>query len=162
MNTRQKVYEILDGFQTAMLVTSAADGSLESRPMQLVEVEPAGRIWLLTAERTRKVDEVAEHPEVLLVCQDERSQYLSLRGRASLIHDSARVRRLWREPLRVWFPKGPDTPDIALIAITPISAEFWDSSGANRLEYLWEAARAYVTGEQPGAPSDEQHGRTRL
>lgn len=162
MNTQQKVYDMLDGFDTAMLVTTTADGRLESRPMRLAEVEPAGPIWLLTSTATRKAAEVAAHPAVLLVCQDEHGQYLSVRGRARLVRDEARVRRIFKEPFRVWFPDGPDDPNVALMAIDPIEAEFWDTSGVNRLKHLWESAK-FLAGEPPDPTLDEdQHGKTTL
>jgi general stress protein 26 len=163
MNSRQKVYEMLDEFQFAMLVTKAA-GELASRPMQLAEVEPAGSIWLLTSERSRKIDQIRHDPQVLLTFQDGQSQSLSLRGRARAVEDPGRVKRLWSEPARVWFPDGPDDPDIVLIEVQPEAAEFWDTTGTNRFEYLWEAAKAYVTGERlsDGGEQDDMHGRTRL
>ena len=163
MNARQKVLEMLDEFDTAMLVTRSGDGRLEARPMMLLEVEPDGEVWLMTSWQSQKADEIQQHPDLLLVCHDGTKQSLSLRGHGRVVQDPARVRRLWKEPHRVWFPNGPDDPDIAMIAITPDSAEFWDTSGTNRLEYIWEAAKAYATGQRADqAGSGDKHGETRL
>ena len=162
MNERQKVYEMLEGFRTAMLVTKGMDGRFEARPMQMAEVEPAGPIWFFTARNSRKADEVSSDPRVLLVFEDDSSQYLSIAGSANVVQDVARIRRLWKEPYRIWFPEGPDDQNLALVAIEPEVAEFWDSSGTNKLRYMFEATRAYVTGDLPRVQEGEQHGRTRI
>ena len=78
------------------------------------------------------------------------------------MQDVARIRRLWKEPYRIWFPEGPDDQNLALVAIEPEVAEFWDSSGTNKLRYMFEATRAYVTGDLPRVQEGEQHGRTRI
>jgi general stress protein 26 len=162
MDTQRKVYEMLGSFDTAMLVTTSPEGRLESRPMWLAEVDPAGWIWLLTSVGSRKVDDVANDPDVLLICQDERRQYLSLRGRAHLVLDEARLHRIWRTTYDTLFPDGPDDSDIALLAIHPVSAEFWDNTGVSRLKHLWESAKI-LAGEPPDPTVDEaQHGRTKL
>jgi len=74
-----------------------------------------------------------------------------------VVVDPGRVRRLWKEPYRVWFPNGPDDSDIALLAIDPLMAEFWDTSGTNRVAYFWETVKAYMTGERPKS-SDDRRG----
>ncbi len=162
MNERQKVYAMLDGFQTAMLVTKGLDGRFEARPMQMAEVEPAGPIWFFTARNSRKADEMTSDPRVLLVFEDDRSQYLSIAGSARVVQDVARIRRLWKEPYRAWFPNGPDDLNLALVAVEPEVAEFWDSSGTNKLQYVFGAAKAYLTGEHARQEEGELHGRTRI
>ena len=38
-------------------------------------------------------------------------------GRARIVDDPAQIHALWSEGFRVWFPDGPDSPNIALLAI---------------------------------------------
>lgn len=159
--TQQKVYDILGSVETTMLVTESLEGHVEARPMKLAAVEPAGPVWLLT-KATPMTEEVARHGEVLLVCQDGTSRFLSLRGRASIVHDPERLRRIWRLPFNLWFPGGVDDPELALMRIEPDAAEFWDATGANRFKYLWESAK--LLAGQPTDPSldDRLHGRSKL
>jgi len=49
-----------------------------------------------------------------------------------------------------------------LIAVRPERGEFWDSTGTNRYRYLWEAAKAYVTGEKPHTDDGDMHGKVQL
>jgi general stress protein 26 len=161
-NDRQKIYNMLEGMESAMLVTRSTTGLLEARPMRIAEVEPAGPLWFLTSRTSRKVDEVAQDPQVLLVCQDASGQYLSVAGTARVVDEPLRTRRLWKEPYKVWFPGGPDDPEIVLVSVEPEIAEFWDVSGVNRLRYLFEAAKAYVTGDRVRIEDSESHGRIRV
>ena len=103
MNERQKVYEMLDRFESAMLVTHNADGMLDARPMRVAEVEPAGALWFLTSRSSRKVNEIAGDARVLLVYEDD-NQYLSIAGTARVVDDGPRTRRLWKEPRRPTSP----------------------------------------------------------
>ena len=79
-----------------------------------------------------------------------------------IVHEPSRVRQLWREPFRTWFPGGPDDPDLRLLVVEPRLAEYWDNRGANGLEYMFEAAKAYVSGIRPEVDEGDQHGRVPL
>jgi general stress protein 26 len=163
MNQRTKIFEMLRGFDTVMLVTVAADGRVEGRPMQIVDIdERTGNIWFFTGRESRKVHEIADNAQVAVVCQQERSTSLSLSGSAVVVHEPARVRQLWREPFRTWFPGGPEDPELRLLVVQPRVAEYWDNRGTEGLEYLFEAAKAYVSGTRPDVDEGDQHGRVPL
>lgn len=160
---RAKVYEILKTFSTAMFVSIGPAGRPESRPMQIARIdEEAGDIWFFTSRGGTLAEEVKEEAVVLLVFQNENSAYLSLRGKARVVEDTARIKEYWKEPYRVWFPSGPGGPEVALVGVSPIDAEYWDNRGTNKLEYMFEAAKAYVKGERPNVGDADQHGKTNL
>ncbi len=162
MNDRQKIYEMLESLESAMLVTRATTGHLEARPMRIAEVEPSGPLWFLTSRASKKVDEIVQDPRVLLVSQDPGGQYLSIAGTARVVDEPLRTRRLWKESYKVWFPVGPDDQEIVLVSVEPEIAEFWDVSGVNRFRYLFEAAKAYMTGDRVRIEESEGHGRVRV
>ena len=145
-----------------MLVTRSAEHGFHSRPMAIARVEDDGRMWFFTGKDTAKVHEIEEDSQVHLTAQQGDSAFLALSGRASLTVDRAKIAELWSEPVRVWFPGGKDDPNIELIAVRPERGEYWDNSGLNRCAYLWESAKAYVTGTTPGIDPPEQHGVARL
>lgn len=163
MNQRDRIFEILRGFQTVMLATAAPDGRIESRPMQVVDIdERTGNIWFFTGRDSRKADEINDNAQVAVICQDDRSSYLNLSGIGMIVHEPSRVRALWREPFRTWFPGGPDDPTLRLLVVEPQVAEYWDNRGTNRLDYVFEAVRAYASGERPRVDEGNQHGRINL
>ena len=50
MSQRDKIFEMLREFETVMLVTLGPDGRIESRPMQVVDIdERTGNVWFFTA-----------------------------------------------------------------------------------------------------------------
>ncbi|MEZ0257372.1 MAG: pyridoxamine 5'-phosphate oxidase family protein [Chthoniobacter sp.] len=157
----QHFLTLLKKLQNAMLVTHTGEHGFHARPMAIAQVEDDGRIWFFTSVDTAKVHEIEMDSQVHLVAQEGRT-FLSLSGRASLIGDREKIAHLWREPFRVWFPGGKDDPDIELIAIRPERGEFWDNSGAQGLKYLWESAKAYVSGTTPDTEDGDIHGAVRL
>lgn len=42
------------------------------------------------------------------------------------MRDKSKIEELWLPELKAWFPKGVDTPDIALLKIKGQKAEYWD------------------------------------
>jgi general stress protein 26 len=153
---------MLESFESAMLVTHNPDGVLDARPMRVADIEPAGSLWFMTSRSSRKVSEIDKDSRVLLVYQDASGQYLSIAGTARIVDDGPRTRRLWKEPYKVWFPKGPDDPDLVLLSVEPEVAEFWDVAGLNRLRYLFDAAKAYVTGDRAAIEDSDKHARLRV
>jgi hypothetical protein len=72
-----------------------------------------------------------------------------------------KIEDLWSERMRVYFPIGKDDPDLALIHVHAEAGEYWDNQGAQGLRYLFEAAKAYVTGTRPELDR-EVHGSAQL
>jgi general stress protein 26 len=153
---------LLKKLRTAMLVTRTGETGIHARPMAIARVEDDGRLWFISGANTAKIHEIEIDSHVHIIAQDGNSIFLALSGRASLIGDREKIAELWQEPFRVWFPGGKDDPDIELIAVRPENGEFWDSTGTNRARYLWEAAKAYVTGTTPDTENGDMHGKVRL
>jgi general stress protein 26 len=159
---REKLLELVREFDTAMLVTTSSKNEIRSRPMAVAEVDAQGNVWFVTSTETAKVCEIDQRPQVNVSLQG-RASYVSLTGLASVTQDRARIRDLWKEDWRVWFPDGPDQSDLSLVKVQPTIGEFWDNRGTRGLRFLWEAAKAYVSGtEMEENPSEKGHGKTRL
>ena len=162
-NQREHFISLLRKFHTAMLVTSSREVGFHARPMAIAQVEDSGRIWFLTAADSPKVREIERDSQVTVTAQDGESCFLTLTGRATLLDDPNKVAEIWHEPYRVWFPDGPTDPSIELISIDPNRGEFWDYSGFQRASYLWEAAKAYVTGTLPVEENEkDRHGTVQM
>lgn len=159
---REHLYKLLKQFGTAMLVTHGDEDHLRVRPMAIAQVEDNGQIWFVTSSETAKAHEIEHDSRVHLVCQDDHSAYLSIGGRARLVNDKVKLDQVWSEVMKVWFPAGKDDPSIALIAVTPEVGEFWDNEGVHKFKYLFESAKAYLTGTKPELEEGREHGVARL
>lgn len=143
----QKFIEVLRSFDYAMLVSSGAGEAAHARPMAIAEASPDGTLWFLTGKDTHKAFELAEQSDALAVMQGD-SRYLSVSGRAHLVDDRARIHKLWKEPMRVWFD-GKDDPNIVLICLEPQQAEYWNNKGREGVRLALRFAKAYLTGDSP-------------
>ena len=106
---------------TGALVSLDADGQPRIRS---VDVRPLDRglvFWVATKPNTRKVTQIAEHPQVALHFNvDAEGSYVSVMGRARLVEDAETINRIsWREPevRNTFWPRFPE--DYLLIEITP-------------------------------------------
>jgi general stress protein 26 len=165
MNTydHHKLVELLREFSTAMLITHDRDRHLRARPMAIAEVEDSGKIWFLSGEDTAKVHEIEKDTHVHLALQKDPSVYLSVNGLATLVHDRSKVHELWDDSFEMWFPEGMYDPTLALIAVEPVDAEYWDNHGWQKVKTLVRAAKAYVTGKStPRVEQQPLHGMLQL
>jgi general stress protein 26 len=154
-NARARLSELMAKFNTAMLVTRTADGQLRARPLTFAG-EHDGLLCFSTSAESPKAAELTDDPRVAVTMQDD-SRYVSIAGTAELSDDPALIEKLWREPWRVWFPEGKSDPQLRILRVKPVLAEYWDQSGARGIKYLIEMVKAYATGTTPasGVSSDD-------
>jgi len=138
---------LIDGIPVAMVTTVAADDCLRSRPMLLERVEPDATLLFLTHRSSQKADEVQRDTRVnVAFVSDKGDRYVSVSGRATLVHDPERMKTLWNPTYRAWFPSGPEDPDSAILTVVIDRVEYWDVP-SSRLVRLWGVVRAVATGE---------------
>jgi general stress protein 26 len=146
---RAKVWDLVKDIRFAMMVTQDADGSMHGRPMSAIQTDYNGTLWFMTRDSTLKVEALEANPKVMLSYADiDENHYVSLSGTARVVHDRAKVKELWSEAARVWFPNGPEDPQIALIAVDVNDAEYWDSASSTMV-YAYGYVKARLTGEPP-------------
>lgn len=145
----KKLWEMIRDIHVCMMTTTDDDGTLRSRPMVGMQDEFEGELWFFTRASAHKTAEVDAHRQVNLSYADPNDhRFVSVSGPAELVHDRDRIRELWSAPLRTWFPKGSDDPDLALLRVRVDKAEYWDSpSGA--MVYAVGYAKARLTGKPP-------------
>jgi general stress protein 26 len=157
---RNKVYELLQGYDNVMLVTHGKGGRLDARPMNVAQLDDNCDLWFLT-HVDEKVEELRANPVAQVVAQHEQDSWLSLSGTVEVLNDRQRVEALWKEPYRAWFPDGKDDPNLRILAFRAEHGEYWDQRGVNKVTYALKVAKAYVTGDPP-TPDSGEHGTTRL
>ncbi|MBV9076690.1 MAG: pyridoxamine 5'-phosphate oxidase family protein [Methylobacteriaceae bacterium] len=152
----KKLYDLIKDVRIAMMTSVNPDGSLHARPMYNHQADETGDLWFFTRARDPKVQEIRRDAEVALAYADPSNQnYVSVSGTAEIVTDKDKVKDLWSEGLRTWFPKGPDDPNIALIRVHPKSGEYWDSPSQTVMQ-LYGYAKARLTGEPPYELSDQK------
>jgi len=145
----EKLFTIIHHVKFAMLTTVNPDGTLHSRPMINKQADSFhGELWFFTQRSAYKVAEVKEGSrEVNVSYSDpEHQSYVSISGRADLIDDNTKKRDLWNDSLKAWFPKGLDDPDLTLLRVNIVEAEYWDSS-SSIMQKLYGLAKATILGD---------------
>ena len=154
-----KVLELARAAKMAMMATYDASGTAHARPMVAVDYEApedGSALWFFTRDGSRKVDELERDPRVLLTYSDEsKDAWVSIEGRALVVRDTALAKELWSEPLRTWFPDGPEDPELAMLKVVPEAAEYWDTP-SGLVVYAYGYLKAAVTGEAPD-PGEVKH-----
>lgn len=156
---KKHLVEMIQKFNTAILVTQTIRGDLHGRPMELAKVEESGDIFFATSLNSPKFSEIIAESKVGVFFQDAK-YYVSLYGTAEPLRDKALIDELWQESWKVWFPEGKESSDICIIRVRPTSGEYWDRSGAKGVRFLFEAFKAYAAGEKLG--SGEGHAKVAM
>lgn len=126
----EKLGELIDGIEVAMLTTHAADGSMVSRPLQTLKFEGGGELVFFTSITSRKVDELTANHDVNLAYSNPSKQvYVSVRGTARIDRDRATIDALWSPVQKIFFPQGKDDPDLVVLRVRVRDAAYWESAG---------------------------------
>jgi general stress protein 26 len=158
MEDAAHLYDLLNGFDTAMLVTRSAGGHLHARPMRVAELHADADAYFVTSIDSPKVAEIYADADVLLTFQGA-NQYAAVYGRVNVVRDRALVERLWNDSWKTWFPRGPSDSAIALLRFDAEQGEFWNGSSPRGVRYTFETTKAYMIDEPSRA--DSPHGRPR-
>lgn len=144
-----KLREMVDEIKVAMLTTVDDDGRLRSRPLQTLEIDANGSLWFFTSASSPKAHEARlTGGEVnLAYANPDDHDYVSISGTAELVRDRARMQELWTDWVKVWFPRGLDDPDLALLRVDITQAEYWDAPG-NAVTRMAAFVKARTTGDK--------------
>ena len=126
----EKLGDLIDGVEVAMLTTHAADGSMVSRPLQTLKFDGGGELVFFTSIASRKIDELAANHDVNLAYANPSKQiYVSVRGTARIDRDRATIDALWSPVQNVFFPQGKEDPDLVVLRVRVRDAACWESAG---------------------------------
>lgn len=142
----EKLRDLVKDVRVGMLTTQSTDGKLHSRPMFTYETDFDGDLWFMTGSDTSKAREINYDKDVnIAYSEPAKNLYISVSGKAQLINDRARIKKIWNPLLKAWF-EGPDDPTIRLLKISVSEAEYWDAP-SGPLATVLTFARAVTGGE---------------
>ena len=149
-----KMWSMIQGIRFAMLTTEDA-GELRARPMVAAQDEFDGNLWFFTRASSHKVTEAASQPVGVTYADGGKQDYVSLSGHAALVRDPATIAAHWSEAMRTWFPQGKDDPDIALLKVEIVRAEYWDAPNSTMV-HAYGYVKAVLTGAAPHPGENEK------
>lgn len=159
---RDRLWKLVKDIKFAMFTTRHDNGHLHARPMttQNKSLDEDNRLWFFMSRQGDPVDDIEREPMVGVVYADPSSDtYVSVSGTAAVLEDDAKKRQLWSKLAEAWFPGGPADPDLALVQVKIVHANYWDVK-ESKLVQLYAMAKAAVTGKPPTQLGD--HGEVRM
>jgi len=160
---RAHVHAMLEELSDVMLATFERTGDTpiaRARPMHVTHLDQDDSIWFMTSIDGEAAKELQDHDGCAVIAQSA-TRYVSVMGKGTIVTDRTRIRAMWKKMHEVWFPDGPNDPKVCLLHFQPTQAEFWDVSSTKGLRYLYDAARALLTGQKPKVEPD-QHGSVKM
>ncbi|MXQ07791.1 pyridoxamine 5'-phosphate oxidase family protein [Alphaproteobacteria bacterium GH1-50] len=150
--THNTFYNSLDDIVAGMLSVD------QTRPVPMSHYvdRDENALWFITAKGTDLEAALRGGPQSgrHVVASKSGELYATIDGLATLVIDPAKLDEIWSVVSAAWFEDGQKDDDIALIRFDLSEAEVWQTAG--NLKFLFEIAKANVTGEKPETGS---HGR---
>ena len=140
------VAKLVKDARIAMLTTVGEGGALVSRPMGMQDIDFAGDLWFFADEDSHKVHEIEAGSPANAAFSDS-TAWVSVSGSADVVRDLAKITELWGPTADAWFPDGPTTPGVVLIALRGETAEYWRAPGG-KLTTAFSLVKAKLTGER--------------
>jgi len=159
---RKLLWELIEDIKFAMFTTHHPNGHLHSRPMttQNSKLDENASLWFFMSRRSDAVADLAGDSSVNVVYADPSADsYVSVSGNAIVVDDLAKKQALWSKLSEAWFPGGPSDPDLALVEVRIVHANYWDVK-SSKLVQLFAMAKAAVTGKPP--TDIGEHGEVRM
>eukprot|EP01103_Thecamoeba_quadrilineata_P020319 TRINITY_DN8657_c0_g1_i1.p1 TRINITY_DN8657_c0_g1~~TRINITY_DN8657_c0_g1_i1.p1 ORF type:complete len:180 (-),score=32.47 TRINITY_DN8657_c0_g1_i1:82-621(-) len=145
---QDKWWEVCSTFTDVFMITNSTEGKQHGRPMHIISVEKNVGIFFFTSKNSPKVQEV-KNDDTITITGQQSSRWIYTTGKARIITDQAKIKELWTEGVRPWFPQGTQDSEVSLIQMIPEIGEYWDNSSlTNKLYYVYELAKGYITNQK--------------
>lgn len=141
------IASIVKASDVAFVTTMAENGHHHSRPLAVQDADFTGDLWFFTQDPSDKVDDIRRNPQVNAALQSKKG-FLSIAGRAEIVHDRARIEEYWSPAVEAWFPEGKDDPTVALLRVRAESAEYWYTDEPGVVS-AFKVVKALVKSDQP-------------
>lgn len=154
MNTTDehaKLWDLIKDTRYGMLTHRHGDGQLHSHPLttQNKKVDEGATLYFFVPKDGDIARHVASDSSVnISYANTDADSYVSVTGSASLLEDPAKKEELFTSMAKAWFPKGVTDPNLGLLAVRIVEAEYWDVTDSKMVQLL-KMAKAAMTGETP-------------
>jgi general stress protein 26 len=146
----QKLGELIKDIKFCMLTSVCRrTGALHSRPMTTQQVDHFdGTLWFFAGLDSPKTEDLEANSEInVSYAKPGSMEFVSVSGSAKISMDRGKMKELWNEMYKAWFPGGLDDPNLCLLRVQVSSAEYWDNPSAKVVQLLGYL-KSKVTGEK--------------
>ena len=152
-NDIDRVWELMERFSICMMSTWNGEEQ-RVRPMAVNLKRERNEICFLTDAQWHAEDEIKRYPQLALAFADNGDQkYVAVSGRGAISNDRARIKELFSVAAKAWWDSADD-PNLRLLTVTPVGAEYWDGRG--KVASYVSMAIAAATGGHPNVGKNEK------
>lgn len=143
-----KLKELAKGTDICLFTTALDRLPLITRPMSVSEVDDEGNLWFMSRKTSDKNDDIERDERVQLFFSNRSDyEFLSIYGKAMIVQDKEKAKKLWTPIAKTWFTEGIDDPELTLICVRPQAAYYWDTKH-NKIITLLSYLAGAVIGKQ--------------
>jgi general stress protein 26 len=145
------LWELIKDIKFGMLTHRHTDGTLHSHPLttQNRSLKPGEPLYFFVSSKTEVGQRLRADGNVCLSYANlKEDQWISVSGHATISEDMDTKKKLFNALAKAWFPGGAEDPDLELIEVRIVNAEFWDVK-ESKVTQLLKMATAAVTGKKP-------------
>ena len=146
-----KLFDLIKDTRFGMLTHRHSDGQLHSHPLttQNKQVDEASTLYFFVPKDGDIARHVATDSTVnVAYANTAADSYVSVSGSASILEDQAKKEQLFSSMAKAWFPAWVTDPNLGLLAVKILDAEYWDVTDSKMVQLL-KIAKAAMTGETP-------------
>lgn len=147
-SNHDKLFDLIKDTRFGMLTHRHSDGQLHSHPLttQNKKGDEASTLYFFVPRDGDIAKHVASDSSVnVAYANTDADSYVSVTGEASLLEDTAKKNELFNPAVKAWFPAGVTDPNLGLLAVKILDAEYWDVTDSKMVQ-LFKIAKAAVTG----------------
>lgn len=128
----KKMRNLIDKSGSCFFCTSTLMNKINGSPMNVQMSDANGDLWFLSPKDSIKNLEITQDSEVTLFFQGSaHSDFLELKGKATISYDRDLINKLWDPMAKSWFKEGKDDPMISVIQFKTESGYYWDNEHGN-------------------------------
>jgi general stress protein 26 len=146
-----RLWDLIKDTRYAMLTHRHDDGELHSHPLttQNKKFDEGATLYFFVPKNGDIARHVADDPGVnVSYANTDADSYVSIAGHAAMVDDQAKNEELFNAMAKAWFPKGATDPNLGLLTVRIVDAEYWDVTHSKMVQ-LFKMAKAAVTGNPP-------------
>ena len=147
----ETLFDLIKDVKFGMLTHRHGDGALHSHPLttQNKSIDEGATLYFFVPKDGDIARHVASDGSVnVAYANTDADSYVSIAGEASLLEDQAKKEELFTTMAKSWFPKGVTDPNLGLLAVRIVDAEYWDVDDSKMVQLL-KMAKAAITGKPP-------------
>ena len=147
----KRLWELIKHMRFGMLTHRHENGSLHAHPLttQNKSLEADMMLYFFVSKKTELGQRIRNDPSVNVSYADtQKDTYVSICGHATVSEDERLKAHLFNALAKAWFPGGVKDPDLELVQVRIVHAEYWDIK-ESKVTQLYKMAKAAVTGKQP-------------